>query len=76
MSKEFVKLVVIAFIIAVPIAWYAMDKWLESFAYKVSIDVLIFLYAGATALVIAILTVSFESIKAAMGNPVNSLRSE
>ena len=76
MSKEFVKLVIVALIMAVPIAWYAMDKWLESFAYKTSIDALIFIYAGAAALIIAILTVSFESIKAATANPVNSLRSE
>jgi putative ABC transport system permease protein len=76
MSKEFVKLIIIAFIISVPLAWYAMDKWLESFAYKISIDGMVFVYAGATALIIALLTVSFESIKAATTNPVDSLRNE
>ncbi|MEJ0058012.1 MAG: FtsX-like permease family protein [Bacteroidota bacterium] len=76
MSKEFVKLVIIAFAISVPLAWYSMDKWLDGFAYKIEIDVLIFVYAGAAALIIALLTVSFESMKAAMSNPVESLRNE
>lgn len=76
MSKEFVKLIIIAFIISVPLAWYAMSKWLESFAYKISIDSLVFLYAGAAALIIALLTVSFESVKAATANPVKSLKNE
>jgi putative ABC transport system permease protein len=76
MSKEFVKLVVVAFIISVPIAWYVMDKWLQGFAYRISIDAVIFILAGAGALAIALLTVSFESIKAASTNPVKSLRNE
>lgn len=76
MSKEFLKLVIIAFVIAVPLAWYTMNKWLEGFAYKMTIDALIFLYAGVGALAIALLTVSFESLKAASANPVKSLRSE
>lgn len=76
MSTEFVKLVLIAFVIAVPIAWYGMSKWLEGFAYKISIEWMVFALAGLVALTIALITVSFESIKSAMGNPVNSLRSE
>jgi putative ABC transport system permease protein len=76
MSIEFVKLVVIAFIIAVPLAWYGMDKWLEGFAYKTTIDVLVFVYAGLGALGIALITVSFESFRAATTNPVKSLRTE
>jgi len=76
MSTEFVKLVLIAFVIAVPIAWYGMNKWLEGFAYKISIGWFVFAIAGAVALTIALITVSFESIKSAMGNPVDSLRSE
>ena len=76
MSKEFVKLVVIAFIIATPLAWYAMNQWLEGFAYKVPINILIFVYAGLAALLIALATVSFESLKAASANPVQSLRTE
>ncbi|HTF19979.1 MAG TPA: ABC transporter permease [Chryseolinea sp.] len=76
MSKEFIKLVLIAFAISVPLAWYAMDRWLESFAYAVGVNFMIFVYAGLGALAIALLTVSFESIRAASQNPVNSLRSE
>jgi len=76
MSTEFVKLVMIAFVIAVPIAWYGMNKWLESFAYKISIGWVVFALAGLVAFTIALITVSFESIKSAMGNPVDSLRSE
>jgi putative ABC transport system permease protein len=76
MSKEFVKLVVIAFIISVPLAWFVMDKWLQGFAYRISIDVFIFVFAGVAALAIALLTVSFESLKAASTNPVKSLRNE
>ncbi len=76
MSTEFVKLVLIAFVIAVPLAWYGMNKWLESFAYKISIEWFVFALAGVVALTIALITVSFESIKLAMGNPVESLRSE
>ncbi|HEV8514354.1 MAG TPA: FtsX-like permease family protein, partial [Cyclobacteriaceae bacterium] len=76
MSIEFVKLVLIAFVIAVPIAWYGMYKWLEGFAYKISIGWIVFALAGIVALAIALITVSFESIKTAIGNPVDSLRSE
>jgi putative ABC transport system permease protein len=76
MSKEFIKLVIIAFIIAVPLGWYAMNKWLQGFAYKITITTDVFIYAGAAALLIALLTVSFESLKAASANPVKALRSE
>lgn len=76
MSTEFVKLVLIAFVIATPIAWYGMNKWLESFAYRIEINWLVFALAGIVALAVALLTVSFESIKSAIGNPVDSLRSE
>jgi putative ABC transport system permease protein len=76
MSTEFIRLVLIAFVIAVPLAYYAMSKWLEGFAYKVSIGWLVFALAGLVALAIALITVSFESIKSAMGNPIESLRSE
>ncbi|MCK6617596.1 MAG: ABC transporter permease [Cyclobacteriaceae bacterium] len=76
LSTEFVKLVVIAFVFAVPLAWYAMNQWLEGFAYKTEITGWVFLMAGLTALGIALLTVSYESIKAASTNPVNSLRNE
>lgn len=76
MSKEFLKLVLIAFIIAVPIAWYCMTKWLEGFAYKTPIGWTIFVLVGVLALGIALITVSFESVKSALSNPVDSLRSE
>ncbi len=76
MSKEFIKLVLVAFIISVPLAWYGMTAWLSGFAYKTDIDFFIFVYAGTAALLVALLTVSFESLKAAIANPVESLRNE
>ncbi len=75
-SKDFLKLVMIASVIAFPIAWYAMDKWLHDFAYRVNIQWWVFLLAAVSALLIALLTVSFQAIKAAVANPVKSLRSE
>ncbi|MBD2699230.1 ABC transporter permease [Spirosoma sp. BT702] len=76
LSKDFLTLVVIAILIASPVAWYAMDKWLQNFAYKIDIPWWIFVVAGLLALGIAFITVSFQSIKAALMNPVKSLRSE
>lgn len=76
LSKEFVRLVLLAFVIATPIAWYAMNKWLENFAYAIDVSWWVFAVAGLLALLIAFLTVSWQAIKAAMANPVESLRSE
>jgi predicted permease len=76
LSTDFLKLVAIAFIIASPIAWYAMSKWLENFAFHIDLGVELFLLAGVAALLIALGTVSFQSVKAALSNPVKSLRSE
>lgn len=76
LSKEFVLLIVIAFVIATPIAWYAASRWLETFAYRIDIGWWVFALAGVLALVIALLTISFQSIRAAVHNPVESLRSE
>jgi putative ABC transport system permease protein len=76
LNKDFVKWVVFAFIIATPVAWYAMNKWLENFAYKTTLSWWIFALAGALALGIALLTVSWQSWKAATRNPVESLRYE
>jgi putative ABC transport system permease protein len=76
LSKEFSRLVLIAFILSVPVSWYAMHKWLEDFAYRTDIGVGIFIIAGITAMLIAWITVSYQSIKAALANPVKSLRSE
>jgi putative ABC transport system permease protein len=73
---EFAKFIVIAFLIAAPLAWYYMNSWLQGFAYKAPIEWWIFLVAGAAAVSIAILTVSFQSVKAALANPVTSLRAE
>lgn len=76
LSKDFLKLVLIAIIIASPIAYYFMDKWLQDFAYRITISWWIFALAGFTAVAIALLTVSYQAIKAAMANPVKSLRTE
>jgi putative ABC transport system permease protein len=76
MSREFVKLVAIAFLLAAPLTWYAMTRWLETFAYHDPVNPWVFAIAGSTALAIALATVSFESLKAASANPVNSLRNE
>ena len=76
LSKDFLKLVGIAILISVPVSWWMMNKWLEDFAYRVKIPVWAFIVAGIAALLIAMLTVSFQAIKAAMVNPVKSLRSE
>ncbi|CCG98229.1 protein of unknown function DUF214 [Fibrella aestuarina BUZ 2] len=76
LSKDFLKLVLIALLIAVPLGWYAMTQWLAGFAYKVEIAWWTFAGAGTLAIVIALLTVSYQSISAALMNPVNSLRAE
>lgn len=76
LSKDFLKLVAISCIIAFPVAWWMMHNWLETYEYRIKIDWIIFFIAGLLAISIALLTVSFQAIKAAMANPVNSLRSE
>ena len=76
LSKDFLKLVLIAIVIASPIAWFAMNRWLQDFAYKITIEWWVFALAGLLAVGIALLTVSFQSVKAALMNPVKSLRSE
>lgn len=75
-NKEFTKLVLIGFILASPIAWYAMNRWLQDFAYKTDITIWIFLLAGVTTLAVAWLTVSYQSVKATLVNPAESLKSE
>ncbi len=75
-TKEFVVLIAIAFIIATPLAWYFMNKWLEDFAYRIDISIWIFLMAGFLSVLIALITVSFQAIKAAVANPVKNLRTE
>ena len=76
LNIDFIKLVIIGFVVAVPIAWYIMDQWLAEFAYRIEIGTGVFLLAGLVALLIAMLTVSGQSIKAAITNPVDSLREE
>ncbi len=76
LSADFIKLVAIAFIIAIPFAWWIMNKWLQDFVYRVNFSWWIFLVAGVAAFLIALITVSSQAIKAAMANPVTSLRSE
>ena len=76
LSRDFAKPVLVAVIIAFPLAWWAMSKWLEDFAYRITINGWVFVIAGIAALSIALLTVSFQSVKAAVMNPVKSLRME
>ena len=76
LSKDFLKLVLVAFVIACPVAWTFMSNWLEDFAYRVDIGWSVFAAAGLIALLIALLTVSFHAMKAAIANPVKSLRTE
>jgi putative ABC transport system permease protein len=76
LSMDFIKLVLLAIVIASPIAWWAMNKWLQDFAYKIDISWWMFAAAGLGAILIALITVSFQSVRAAIANPVRSLRSE
>ncbi len=76
LSMDFVKLVIIASLIAFPIAWYAMSKWLQDFAYPITISWWVFAMAGVTTMIIALATVSYQSVKAALMNPVKSLKNE
>jgi putative ABC transport system permease protein len=76
LSKDFLKLVAIAFIIASPVAWYFMHKWLQDFAYRINIGWIVFITTGVVVVLIALLTISFQAIKVALVNPVKSLRTE
>src|SRR5688572_20275825 len=76
LSKDFLKLVILSFLIATPVAWYVMTNWLEDFAYRTDISWWMFVAAGLSVLLIALITVSFQAIKAAIANPVKSLRTE
>ncbi|MNN75104.1 FtsX-like permease family protein [compost metagenome] len=76
LSIDFIKLVVVAIFIATPIAWWAMDKWLQDYSYRIEIQWYYFVIAGLLAILISMATISYQAIKAALGNPVNSLRDE
>jgi putative ABC transport system permease protein len=73
---DFIKLVLVSALIAFPIAWWAMDKWLTNFAYRIDIKWWVFLVAAAISIFIALVTTSFQAIRAALMNPVKSLRTE
>jgi putative ABC transport system permease protein len=76
MSKDFMVLVIVAFIVAVPLAWYLLNSWLQEFANRISIDFSIILISGLGAILIAMFTISYQSVKAARENPVKAMRSE
>jgi len=76
LSKDFVLLVMIAFVIAAPLAWWVLNTWLQNFAYRTSINWWVFAVSGLSMIVIALVTLSIQTIKAAMANPVKSLRTE
>jgi len=75
-SKEFIILITIAFVIATPIAWYYMHTWLQDYVYRIRISWWIFAAGGLAAIIIALATISFQAIRAALANPVKSLRTE
>ena len=76
LSKEFLLLVLVALLIASPIAWAAMNNWLKDYAYRIDISWWMFVTAGLLAIVIALITVSFQAVKASLANPAKSLRTE
>jgi ABC-type antimicrobial peptide transport system permease subunit len=76
LSKDFLKLVLIAALIAFPLAWWLLNKWLQNYYYRIDIGWWVFIVAGVVAMLIALLTISFQAIKAALANPVKSLRTE
>jgi putative ABC transport system permease protein len=76
LSRDFLKLVIIAALLAFPLAWWAMHTWLQNFAYRIDISWWVFVIAGMIAILIALFTISFKAIKAALANPVKSLRTE
>jgi len=76
LSRDFIKLVLLAIVIASPVAWYGMVKWLQDFAYKIRIEWWMFAVAGILAVLIALMTVSFQAVRAALANPAKSLRAD
>ena len=76
LARDFLRIVLVSFVLACPVAWFFMDKWLADFAYRIDLQWWMFLVAGAVAVAVAFLTVSFQSVRAALADPVKSLRSE
>jgi putative ABC transport system permease protein len=75
-SHGFIKLIFISLVIAIPLAWYSVHLWLQNFAYRIEITIWVFVFAGALATLIAVLTISIQVAKAALANPVESLKNE
>mgnify|MGYP002138253593 CR=1 FL=1 len=75
-SKEFILLILIAFLIATPIVWYFMNDWLQDYVYRITISIWVFIVGGIVAIIIALATISFQAVKAAMANPVKSLKAD
>jgi len=76
LSKDFLKLVFVSFLVATPVAWFAMYKWLQDYSYRVKIQWWVFALAAGLSVAIALITVSFQAIRAGLANPASSLRSE
>jgi putative ABC transport system permease protein len=76
LAKDFIKLALLAIVLATPLAWYAMQQWLADFAYRIDMRWWMFGLAGTAAVLIAMLTIGFQSVRAALTNPVQSLRNE
>ncbi len=76
LSKEFLLLVTVSIVIASPIAWYAVHEWLQGYSYRIDMQWWVFVAAGIIAIVVSLMTVSFQAVKAALANPVKSLRTE
>jgi putative ABC transport system permease protein len=76
LSKDFIKLILLAAAIATPLCWWTMNVWLQGFAYRIAIGPLVFLEAGLIALAVALATIGWQAVKAALANPIRSLRSE
>lgn len=76
LTQDFVKLVLVSFVIATPLSWYMMQRWLEDYAYKITITWDVFILAGLMSIIIALFTVSYQSVRAALANPVETLRRE
>ena len=76
LSKEFILLVIVSLIIASPVAWWALNKWLQDFSYRIDISIIFFIAAGIITLIVALATVSVHAVKAAISNPIKSLRTE
>jgi len=76
LSKDFLKLVLVSFVIAAPVAWWAMNAWLKDYSYRVDIQWWVFVMAGLLSVLIALFTISYQAIRAAVANPAKSLRTE